>query len=842
MESATKSKGRHPKSGVSQKIAKSTESRISRTQKPVHLDLEQWQRQLRRQFGEQQKFQLENRGNDRIFSEFALTNPETGRTYRIAIRGEAPGDNFCSCPDYRINNLGTCKHIAYTLARLKKMRGAKRAFKAGFVPRAAAVDRPAADTGVDGEIDAEIFHGGVKEFFDGDGLLKPSRILDFHQFLNTLPACGAHEVRCYDDVIAFIAEHQDADYRQRIIQQQLPEGIDSPLFMDLLKTDLYPYQREGALFAARAGRSLIGDDMGLGKTIQAMAAAELMAFLFHIEKVLIVSPTSLKYQWKGEIERFTDRQATVIEGLNQRRGSLYGEDSFYKLINYELVWRDTAQIKAWAPDLIILDEAQRIKNWQTRTAKYVKELESPFVIVLTGTPIENRIEELHSLMEVVDRHHFGPLYRFVHEHRVLDDAGKVIGYRNLEAVRKSLAGVMIRRKKDEVLKQLPQRIDKNFFVPMTQPQWQIHDEYGEIVTRIVAKWRRYRFLSEADQRRLQIALNMMRMAADNTYLVDKRTVNGPKIEELDTLLQELIVEGDEKVVIFSQWLRMAELVEEVLKSRKIGYVQLNGMVPSKDRKDLMNRFREDPDCKVFLSTDAGGVGLNLQSGSVVINMDVPWNPAILEQRIGRVHRLGQKRPVRVINFVTKDSIEERILGLLRFKKSLFTGALDENGQDVVMVGESQLQKIMESVEAATDHLAAADPQAESQEVRETQADEIRTEERETAEALELTVPAAPSSKESAAASSPWGGEAGEAKDLGSLLVRGAEFLAGLGQALAQKDVSPREALEAHLAPLLARDDPTGKAYLKIPVPEPEVIQGLFTALGGIVAGIMGKQK
>jgi len=106
----------------------------------------------------------------------------------------------------------------------------------------------------------------------------------------------------------------------------------------------------------------------------------------------------------------------------------------------------------------------------------------------------------------------------------------------------------------------------------------------------------------------------------------------------------------------------------------MGYVHLNGSIPSKKRKDLMSRFREDPSCMVFLSTDAGGVGLNLQSGSVVINMDIPWNPAVLEQRIGRVHRLGQRKTVRVINFITSASIEERILDLLKFKKSLFAGA------------------------------------------------------------------------------------------------------------------------------------------------------------------------
>ncbi len=505
---------------------------VSRTHKPEDVELEEWQRLLRKQYGEQQTFQLENLGDHAIFSDFRLTNPESQKTYKVAIRGNKPGDNYCSCPDFQVNNLGMCKHIAFTLNRLMNVKGAERAFSEGYTPSFSEVFlayglkkevRFRAGQGAPGELISL-----AQEFFDADGRLKEGRILDFPRFLDGIPKNNGHEVRCYDDVMAYIADHQDEEHRRCIVDDSLKEGIEGSIMGKVLKTDLYPYQKEGALFAVQAGRCLIGDDMGLGKTIQALAAAELMARLFRIGKVLIVSPTSLKYQWKGEIEKFTDRNAIVIEGLNNQRRALYQDDAFYKLVNYELVWRDLEQIRQWGPDLVILDEAQRIKNWKTRTAKYVKQLQSSFAIVLTGTPIENRIEELYSIMEFIDRHHFGPLYRFLHTHRILDDGGKVVGYRNLESVRRSLEGVMIRRKKEEVLKQLPLRVDKHFFVPMTKEQQDIHDENYEIVVRLVAKWRRYRFLSEADQRRMQIALSMMRMAADNTYLVDKKTVHGPE--------------------------------------------------------------------------------------------------------------------------------------------------------------------------------------------------------------------------------------------------------------------------------------------------------------------------
>lgn len=834
-----KSSSSKAKTSPKNKIQQEVDPKVSRTLKPEDMELEEWQTRLRKQFAEGQQFQLKNVGEHPIFSEFSLANLASGRTYRLAIRGNKPGDNFCSCPDYRINNLGTCKHLEYTIAQLMKRRGAKSQFKEGFA-------QPYSEVylryGMKREVCFKAGQGVPKslltkaaKYFDGSGVLREAQLLDFDRFLAELPQQSNHEVRCYDDVLSFIAAHQDASHRRQVIAERMPEGVASSLLDTIIKTELHPYQKEGAFFALTAGRCLIGDDMGLGKTIQALAAAELMAELFGIRKVLIVSPTSLKHQWHGEIERFTARTVQVIEGLTPIRRELYKTDTFYKLVNYELIARDSKEIRAWEPDLIILDEAQRIKNWQTQTAKAVKGLESTFAIVLTGTPIENRIEELHSIMEFVDRYHFGPLYRFVHDYRITDEGGKLVGYQNLETVRKSLQNVMIRRRKREVLKQLPERVDKNFFVPLSPQQAEIHFEQSEIVAKLVAKWRQNHFLCEADQRRLMVALARMRMVSDNTWLIDHKTRFGPKVEELEVLLLEMVVEGDEKVVIFSQWLLMNELVEEVLKRNGIGYVHLNGSVPSKNRKALMTAFKDDLNCKVFLSTDAGGVGLNLQSGSVVINMDIPWNPAVLEQRIGRVHRMGQKRNVRVVNFISKDSIEERILDLLRFKSSLCTGALDADGADVVMVGQSQLQRFMESVEAATDDL----PVQDNDQVRQVKAEEER-------EATELEVENL--GDETQTASVPaHGGEKSAPNQLQDLLMTGARLLSGLSDAVgraasAEAGNTTGSKPADMIGRFIERDEATGKKHLKIPLPEPEVMQSLFSGLEKLFATFGGGGK
>lgn len=825
MKKTEKASGRSPAG----RTGHPTGVKLSRMHKPDHLGLEEWQRLLRKQYGAEQKFRLENVGDHPLFSEFRLHNPESGRTYKVAIRGCEPLDNYCSCPDYAVTGLGTCKHVEFTISRLMKRKGAVKTFREGYIPcytevylrygfRREVAFRPG--TGAPHDLLAH-----AEEFFDGAGILKDERISDFHRFLDAIPRGNGHEVRCYDDVLGYIAEHQDAGHRRRLVRSRLKEGIDSPAFRNLLKTELYPYQREGALFAVNSGRCLLGDDMGLGKTVQALAAAELMANLFHIRKVLVVSPTSLKHQWRTEIETFTDRSVQVIEGLHHRRREMYGQESFFKLINYELVHRDMEPIRGWSPDLIILDEAQRIKNWKTRTAQSVKRLESPFAMVLTGTPLENRIEELHSILEFIDRWRLGPLFRFVHNHRVVDKDGKVIGYKELQSVRKSLEPVMIRRKKDEVLRQLPERIDKTFFVPMTEEQRAIHDENLDIVARLAAKWRRYRFLCEADQRRLRIALNYMRMAADNTYLVDKKTVHGPKTGELDILLKEIVLEGKEKVVIFSQWIRMTELVEQVLRRNGIGYAFLHGQVPSRQRMDLTSRFKGDPSCMVFLSTDAGGVGLNLQSGSVVINMDIPWNPAVLEQRIGRVHRLGQRKTVRVVNFVTESSIEERILDLLKFKRSLFAGVLDREGEDVVLLDGSLLKRFMQSVETITADLGKAGPARE---------------EPDPSDLLPAPQEGEAGSKTSADGDEDRTPDADEGDGngryaLGDLVAAGGRFLVDLGRTLAQPAPSGENPIERLLESMCERDEKSGTRFLKIPVPEKEVVADLLAAVGRFVA-------
>src|SRR6202795_1850538 len=288
----------------------------------------------------------------------------------------------------------------------------------------------------------------------------------------------------------------------------------------------------------------------------------------------------------------------------------------------------------------------------------------------------------------------------LHEHQVKDEAGRVPGYTGLEKIGQTLAPIMIRRRKSEVLRQLPSRTDQNLLVPMTEMQMLYHQENADAVAKIVQRWRKTRFLSDKDQRRLTCALQNMRMSCNSTYLLDHETDHGVKADELAALFDKLFAEPDAKAVVFSQWTRTHDIIIRRLEARGLGYVSFHGGVPSDKRPALVERFRDDPACRVFLSTDAGSTGLNLQHASTLVNMDLPWNPAILEQRIARIHRLGQTRPVRVINFVAKGTIEEGMLSVLAFKRSLSAGLLD-GGSGEISLGGSRLNRFMKDVENVT---------------------------------------------------------------------------------------------------------------------------------------------
>lgn len=777
---------------------------VSYHKKPIDLSTNEWQKILRKQFVIEKAppFIIKYLdGEHPVFADYSVENPVTSGVYKVALRNRKPGPNFCTCMDFKTNMLGTCKHIEAVLYNIGKNKKLAKFIADDYRPTYSSIylkygNRREVMLRI-GAKNKEQYEKLAALYFDDSLHLLPGAYDRIDRFLKDAARISP-DFRCYKDAMDFIISVRDHSLRNKIIQQKIRNNGNGYLD-NLLKTPLYPFQKKGILFAAEAGRSLIADDMGLGKTIQAIATAELFKKEFGIQTVLIVCPTSLKYQWKSEIEKFTKSNVIVIEGNSIQRQKQYNTEPFYKIVSYNVVGADIDKIKKLEPDFVILDEAQRIKNWKTKTAQQAKKIESSYAIVLTGTPIENKLEELYSIVQFIDPFKLGPLYKFLEEHQIQDEFGKVVGYKQLNRISALLADIVIRRTKKEVLTQLPSRTDKHLFVPLTKEQAQIHKDYSDMVARLVNKWKRFGFLDEKDRQRLLLALNCMRMVSDSTYILDQKTRYDTKITELMCILDNAFVASEEKVVIFSQWERMTRLVMPELENRKVGYTYLHGGVPSHKRKALLDEFRDNLSCRVFLSTDAGGLGLNLQAASLVINLDIPWNPAVLEQRIGRIHRHGQKRNINVINLVSSQSIEERMLDVLKFKSSLFKGVLD-NGEDQIFMGESKFNRFMSSVEQI-----AVTPQTAHMPV--TQEKESKADAKET---MELSTPMPSPAIE--------------------FFSQAGSFFDNLTKTLSDKRVT-----EQLVSSLIEKDGKTGKRYLKIPVENQQVVEKALDALTGFLS-------
>ena len=640
--------------------------------------LREEQIELRRQRAKAGRYRIDNLSKKKVFSDYRVTNPETGGEYTVGIRGFDTGDNSCTCPDFKANTLGTCKHILAVLESLKDD------LPANLQKKKAVIVRPEVFLHYGESLQLGVHlpprHSDklaalAKKFFDERGLWSGrGRFDDLITAVEHVP----EEVTVMSDALDFVdreVERAEMLRREKAWVEQLGAGT---LDLNLLKVPLYDYQMRGALFLACRGRSILGDDMGLGKTIMALAAVELLARERGIGRVLVVAPSSVKYQWETEIQKFTGRAVQVIEGSPTDRTDLYAEPTFYRLVNYEQVVRDLDAINAWKPDVVVLDEAQRIKNWESKTSKAVKKLASRYAMVLTGTPLENKLEELYSIVQFIDERRFGPAFQFLQDHRVLDERGNLVGYRNLDSIRQKLEPIFLRRTRAEVLTQLPARTDSTVFVELDEQQRGPYEEQRSTLARLLQK----SFLSDIDRRRILACLSNMRLVCDSTFLLDKTTNHSPKIDEFAEIVKELQAESGHKLVVFSQWETMILKAAEKLDQLGIGYEVLHGGLSGRDRKTALATFRTQADCPVFLSTDAGGVGLNLQVADTVINLELPWNPAVLEQRIARVHRLGQNKPVRVINLVTRGTIEERVMRTLEQKQNLFAGVFDGDEDEI----------------------------------------------------------------------------------------------------------------------------------------------------------------
>lgn len=640
---------------------------------------------------------------DNIYGEHLLIN-EKGTRYKITLRDFENETGYINNPDLKTNKLGTTKHIMYAFTALKDQPETYNKLSK-FYPFVEIYLDPLNNYRITWHYPHSLkpeIAALIAKYFGDKKYIEEDAVKDFLTFIRE--AAEQPKILVRPEVEEKIKKVWDKEMLEVVKKE---EELD----FSSLKGTLFPYQQEGVAFATFRDGAVIADEMGLGKTIQAIATAVMKKKLFDFKKTLIICPASLKEQWKQEIEKFSHEKAVVAEGLPEQRASLYrNSDAYFIIANYETVLRDWREMNRMETDFIILDEAQKIKNFSTITAQSIKLLEKKHALVITGTPIENRLIDLYSIIQFINPQFLAPLWEFSYQHCYFDEnkADKITGYYNLQQLNERLKPILIRREKRKVLKELPQVTEITVPVALHPEQEAYHANYAKGIAAILRK----KFISPFDLQKLMLLMNSMRMVCDSTFLIDKESNISPKLHELKyIILEKLDLKNHKgKVIIFSEWITMLHLIGKMLHECGIGFAQLSSQVAVKNRDKLVKKFETDPDCQVFLSTEAGGAGLNLQVADTVINFELPWNPAKKNQRIGRIDRLGQRsKQLTLINLITKNSIETKIASGLTLKQNLFDGVLkNENGPDEVDFSASGKAQFLQELEEIMSGFIAPD--------------------------------------------------------------------------------------------------------------------------------------
>lgn len=426
---------------------------------------------------------------------------------------------------------------------------------------------------------------------------------------------------------------------------------------------LRDYQRIGVAWMSMLAHygfgGILADDMGLGKTIQAISF--LLLNLKENEKALVVAPSGLLYNWQEEFRRFApDLKVAMIYGSKKDRQEALNQDARVYLTSYGSLRQDILDYRSQEFQALILDEAQYIKNQRTKVHSSLQKINAHSIFALSGTPVENRMEEIGAIFNLVLPG--------------LLPAKKALLKMPVEAVAQQIRPFILRRDKQAILTELPEKSEGVYTTELLPEQKALYlaqrsQMQAELqgLTEQEFRQRKVEFLA---------GLTRLRQICDSPalFLEDYQGPSG-KLEMLKILL-ERAQESGQRILIFSQFVGMLDLVAQILEGEKVPYFTIKGSTPAQERQVISRTFNQGEGQVVLISLKAGGVGLNLTGADTVFLLDLWWNPAVEEQAIGRAHRMGQKNPVQVYRFITKGSIEEKIFELQESKRNLLGSILD----------------------------------------------------------------------------------------------------------------------------------------------------------------------
>lgn len=498
-----------------------------------------------------------------------------------------------------------------------------------------------------------------------------------------------------------------------------------------LKYQLYDYQIFGANFLAciaeRTGHAFLTDRVGSGKTIQAIAADHILREQGKINNVLVFCKASLKYQWlRDGVHKFTHDDGIVIDGDKRKRKQLY-QDALdpryrYVILNYELLLHDFDEIQWLVVEkdikLIIADEAHRVTNPKGKTnnalAKLVQSNDKKkykgvdYIFYLTATPLSSRIEQLYGLFSIRRPDYFSKYSDFSKQYLKWAYNGRraeIIGYKNLDELREKTWKYMLRRTDKEIDMELPELVEVFRDLPFTSLQRKLDQialqEIERLSGRLQGLYQKHAPREQIEQVEgtLKSMMYVRKAIADHPQLLlrskssmiqktfmpivqnHKEANRSPKMEELKDLVEEMVVEGGEKLIIFSELETMVQVIKEEMEAMGIRCVIYTGKIDSAKKDAAVKEFQHNPDCKIFIATDAAAEGLNLQFCPYLVNYDLPWNPDIYQQRYGRIQRGGsQYESVKVVNLRVMDGIDKTVWEAIQNKQNLFNFLVENTDQ------------------------------------------------------------------------------------------------------------------------------------------------------------------
>jgi superfamily II DNA or RNA helicase len=511
---------------------------------------------------------------------------------------------------------------------------------------------------------------------------------------------GDSDVRS-EDRQNWLVPQRHADFVRASLSEWIGEGLPAmpqkKIALGKLEGVLRDYQAIGVYWLAEraqsVGGAILADDMGLGKTVQAISVLQHLG-----GPALVVCPASLVFNWCAEVQKFWP-EARVIAWSGPERGAKRGFLGSMDLVvtNYALLRGDAAELAAMAWSAVILDEAQHIKNPESQNAEAAKRLQAGFRLALTGTPLENSLKDLWSLGDFVAPGYLGTVSHFCETY------AKPIGQSNdrdaMRRLKRKLRPLILRRTKNEVLEELPPKMEIKAYCEMGEKQRSL---YGQIQR---DGWRNVEAHDPKKQshaRRvamLTLLLRLRQVCCDPALLPEfnAKPVPSAKVELFRELLEEAIDAG-RRTLVFSQFSRMLKRLDSMAENWGLESCYLDGS--TKDRKSIVDRFKSQPNIPVFfISLKAGGVGLNLTEADHVIHFDPWWNPAAEDQATDRVHRIGQKNSVLSQKLIVTNSVEEKIIQLQDFKSAQISDFLDSEdssdfAQVVINVTDQELESIV----------------------------------------------------------------------------------------------------------------------------------------------------